>query len=85
MSKYSIKDLWNGIYGTREKVYDYAGRPMLKSACGNFHSAYQPTIDHTLTGIALLFGLGNAFDSIVSLVAYAFLLKKEKINILKVE
>lgn len=39
----------------------------------------------TLTGIALLFGIGNAFDSVVSLVAYAFLLKKEKINILKVE
>ena len=39
----------------------------------------------TLTGIALMFGIGNAFDSIVSLVAYAFLLRKEKINILKVE
>ena len=39
----------------------------------------------TLTGIALLFGIGNAFDSIVSLLAYAFLLKKEKINILRVE
>ena len=38
----------------------------------------------TLTGIALLFGIGNAFDSIVSLVAYVFLLRKEKINILKV-
>ena len=39
----------------------------------------------TLTGIALLFGIGNAFDSIVSFVAYAFLLKKEKINILRIE
>ena len=39
----------------------------------------------TLTGIALLFGIGNAFDSIVSLVAYAFLLKKNKINILNTE
>lgn len=39
----------------------------------------------TLSGIALLFGIGNAFDSVVSMVAYAFLLKKEKINILKVE
>lgn len=39
----------------------------------------------TLTGIALLFGIGNAFDSIVSLAAYAFLLRKEKINILEVE
>lgn len=38
----------------------------------------------TLTGIALLFGIGNAFDSLVSLVAYVFLLKKEKINILEV-
>ena len=39
----------------------------------------------TLTGIALLFGIGNAFDSFVSGGAYAFLLKKKKINILEVE
>ena len=39
----------------------------------------------TLTGIALLFGIGNAFDSIVSGGSYAFLLKKKKINILEVE
>ena len=38
----------------------------------------------TLTGIALLFGIGNAFDSIVSFLAYTYLLKKEKINIFKV-
>lgn len=39
----------------------------------------------TLIGIALLFGIGNAFDSVVSLGAYWFLLKKHKINILDVE
>ena len=39
----------------------------------------------SLTGIALLFGFGNAFDSIVSGGAFAYLLKKEKINILEVE
>ena len=39
----------------------------------------------SLTGIALLFGIGNVFDSIVSLVAYVYLLKKRKINILNVE
>lgn len=38
----------------------------------------------TLTGIALLFGIGNAFDSIVSLGSYVFMLKKQQINILKV-
>lgn len=38
----------------------------------------------TLTGIALLFGIGNAFDSIVSFIAYTYFLRKEKINILKV-
>ena len=32
----------------------------------------------TLTGIALLFGMGNAFDSMVSFVAYRHLLKKQK-------
>lgn len=32
----------------------------------------------TLTGIALLFGIGVAFDSVVSLVAYLYLLKKQK-------
>ena len=35
----------------------------------------------SLIGIALLFGIGNAFDSVVSLGAFAFLLKREKINI----
>lgn len=39
----------------------------------------------TLTGIALLFGMGNAFDSMVSFVTYRHLLKKQKINILEVE
>jgi Na+-driven multidrug efflux pump len=33
----------------------------------------------SLIGIALLFGIGNAFDSIVSLCAFTYLLKKEKI------
>ena len=32
----------------------------------------------SLIGIALLFGIGNAFDSIVSFGAFIFLLKKEK-------
>lgn len=39
----------------------------------------------SLIGIALLFGVGNAFDSIVSAGAYCFLLKKKKINIFEVE
>ena len=46
MSKYSVKELWDETYGKTERVHDYAGRLMLKSACGNPHSAYQPTIDH---------------------------------------
>ena len=33
-------------YGNREEVYDYAGRLMKKSACGNPFSAYHPTLDH---------------------------------------
>ena len=39
----------------------------------------------SLIGIALLFGIGNAFDAIVSLVAYMFLLKNKNINILDIE
>jgi len=35
----------------------------------------------TLTGIALLFGIGNAFDSVVSLCAYVFLLRKQRISL----
>ena len=34
----------------------------------------------TLTGIALMFGIGMAFDSLVSFGAYRYLLKKNKIN-----
>lgn len=32
----------------------------------------------TLIGIALMFGIGNAFDSLVSLIAYLFLRKRMK-------
>ena len=39
----------------------------------------------TLAGIALLFGIGNAFDSVVSPGAYVFLLKRERIKLLDVE
>ena len=39
----------------------------------------------TLMSIALLFGVGNAFDSIVSGGAFAYLLQKKKINIFEVE
>lgn len=39
----------------------------------------------SLTGIALLFGIGNAFDSLVSFAAYRYLLRKWKISILDVK
>lgn len=39
----------------------------------------------SLIGIAFLFGIGNGFDSIVSLLAYIYLLRKRKINILNVK
>ena len=46
MSKYRTIDVWNELYGNQESVYDYAGRLMKKSACGNPNSAYHPTLDH---------------------------------------
>ena len=55
----------------------YYGGAFILYICG----VWQPT----LIGIALLFGIGNAFDSVVSLVAYVFLLKKKKINILDID
>lgn len=39
----------------------------------------------SLIGITLLFGIGNAFDPVVSLGAYWLLLKKQGISILDVE
>ena len=39
----------------------------------------------TLTGIALLFGIGNAFDSVVSAIAYWYLLRKNKMILLNIE
>ena len=46
MSKYTVKELWEERYGKAEEVIDYAGRRMLKAACGDPYSSYQPTIDH---------------------------------------
>ena len=46
MSKYSCAELWERTFGSKQQVYDYAGRLMKKAACGDPHSAYHPTIDH---------------------------------------
>ena len=46
MSKYRTIDVWNAVYGSQESAYDYAGRLMMKSACGNPNSQYHPTLDH---------------------------------------
>lgn len=46
MSKYRTIDVWNCVFGAKQEVYDYAGRLMKKSACGNPNSAYHPTLDH---------------------------------------
>lgn len=46
MSKYTTIEIWNEVYGNKEDVYDYAGRQIKKSACGNPQSQYHPTLDH---------------------------------------
>ena len=46
MSKYNTIEVWNKVYGNKAEVYDYTGRLMKKSACGNPHSKYFPTLDH---------------------------------------
>ena len=46
MSKYNTIEVWNKFYGNKTEVYDYAGRLMKKSACGNPYSKFFPTIDH---------------------------------------
>jgi len=46
MSKYKTIDAWNRVFGTKQEAYDYTGRLMKKSACGNPNSAYHPTLDH---------------------------------------
>lgn len=46
MPKYNVRELWNERYGSAQQIYDYAGRLMLKSACGNHNSNYEPTVDH---------------------------------------
>ena len=53
----------------------YYGTAFVLYICG----VWQPT----LTGIALLFGFGNAFDTLVSLGAYIYMLKKQHINIFR--
>lgn len=58
MSKYSLKEIWNKIYGNANEIYDYAGRKMIKSAIGDRNSSYHPTIEHirplTLGGLDVL-------------------------------
>ena len=46
MSKYNLYNLWETIFTNQTEAFDYAGRRMLKSAIGNQHSRFCPTIDH---------------------------------------
>lgn len=46
MSKFNTIEIWNLVFGNKEEVYDYTGRLIKKSACGNPNSSYFPTIDH---------------------------------------
>jgi hypothetical protein len=46
MSKYNTIEAWNMLIGDETEVYDYAGRLIRKSACGNPDSRFYPTIDH---------------------------------------
>ena len=46
MSKFRTIDAWDAVYKNQEEAYDYTGRLMKKSACGNPNSKYHPTLDH---------------------------------------
>ena len=46
MARYKTIEIWNMLFGNVQDVYDYTGRLMKKSACGNPRSRYCPTIDH---------------------------------------
>ena len=62
MSKLNIIEVWSMIYGSKQEVYDYAGRLMKKSACGNPNSRFHPTFDHIRP---LSQGGTNVLDNIV--------------------
>ena len=62
MSKLNIIEVWNIMYGSSQEVYDYAGRLMKKSACGNPNSRFHPTLDHIRP---LSLGGANVLDNIV--------------------
>ncbi len=62
MSKLKTLDVWDAIYGRTETITDYAGRVIKKSACGDPHSKYHPTIDHIRP---LSLGGTDAFGNLV--------------------
>ena len=62
MSKLNIIEVWNIMHGSKQEVYDYAGRLMKKSACGNPNSRFHPTLDHIRP---LSKGGANVLDNIV--------------------
>lgn len=46
MSKYNIKELWDIQFDKAKVAVDYAGRKIVKAACGDPNSDYFPTIEH---------------------------------------
>ena len=62
MSKYNTIDVWNRVFGNKQEVYDYTGRLMKKSACGNPNSRFHPTLDHIRP---LSLGGADVLDNII--------------------
>jgi len=75
------------FYGRGKTNYMLFESVVTNTVCyGTFFVLYLTGVwTPTLLGIALMFGVGNAFDSVVSAVAYAYFLKINKYNILRVE
>ena len=46
MSKHHTLKVWNEVFGNATEAFDYAGRLMKKSACGDPNSRFHPTLDH---------------------------------------
>lgn len=85
---YAIQNVFDSIFYGIGKTHYMLFESVVTNALyyGIAFGLYQTGVwKPSLINIALLFGIGMAFDSLVSLAAYIFLLKKYKINILEVE
>ena len=65
MSKYKTIDVWKRVFGAKQEAFDYTGRLMKKSACGNPNNPRRSTTSVHFPPVVVMFPKTLSFAIVI--------------------